>query len=98
MIIITGHVRLKPEHRDAAIALGIEHSQRSRAEPGCLEHNCHVDAEDQDRMVFVEEWADMNAVKAHFAVPESGAFVHTVGAMATEPPVMRIFEARELDR
>lgn len=98
MIIITGHVRLKPEHREAAFAEGIVHSRRSRAEPGCLAHNCHTDAEDPDRMVFVEEWADMAAVKAHFAVPESGAFVRAVGAMAAEAPVMRIFEARELDR
>jgi quinol monooxygenase YgiN len=96
MILITGSVQLLPEHRDAAFALGIEHSARSRAEPGCLAHNCHADAEDPNRMVFVEEWADMAAVKAHFAVPESGEFVRKVAAMAVAAPVMRVFEAEEV--
>jgi quinol monooxygenase YgiN len=96
MIIITGSVQLRPEHRDAAFALGIEHSARSRAEPGCCAHNCHADAEDPTRMVFVEEWADMAAVSAHFAVPESGEFVRAVSAMAVAVPVMRIFGAEEV--
>ena len=96
MIIITGSVQLRPEHRDHALALGIEHSARSRTEPGCVAHNCHIDAEDAQRIVFVEEWADMAAVKAHFAVPASGAFVRALGAMAVGAPVMRIFAAEEV--
>ena len=78
MIIITGSATIRPEHFDAALKLGIEHSARSRAEPGCIAHNCHVDAEDSARIVFVEEWADMAAVKTHFAVLESGEFVAAV--------------------
>ena len=96
MIIITGGIRMKPEHRAEAIRLGIEHSTRSRAEPGCLAHNCHIDAEDEARLVFVEEWAEMAAVQAHFAVPESGAFVRELSALAVGKPVMRIFAAEEV--
>ncbi|WP_088308411.1 putative quinol monooxygenase [Novosphingobium sp. B 225] len=95
MILITGSAQIRPEHRDEALQLGIEHSARSRGEPGCLAHNCHIDAEDPLRIVFVEEWADMAAVKAHFAVPESGEFVQVIGAMAEGAPVMRIFGAEE---
>ncbi len=96
MIIITGSVQLRPEHRNAAFALGTEHSARSRGEPGCLAHNCHADAEDPDRMVFVEEWADMASVKQHFAVPASGEFVRAVAAMAIAAPVMKLFSAQEI--
>ena len=96
MIIITGSIRMKPEHRTEAIRLGIEHSTRSRAEPGCLAHNVHVDAEDATRLVIVEEWADMAAVQAHFAVPESGGFVKEVSAIATGRPEMRIYAAKEV--
>ncbi|MEQ1497062.1 MAG: putative quinol monooxygenase [Novosphingobium sp.] len=96
MILITGHVVVRAEHREQALALGIAHSARSRAEPGCIAHNCHSDAADQNRIVFVEEWADMAAVKAHFAVPQSGEFVRELSAMAASPPVMRLFEAEEL--
>ena len=96
MIIITGSAIIHPEHLDEAVALGVEHSARSRAEPGCIAHNCHVDAEDARRIVFVEQWADMAAVKVHFAVPASGEFVRRLGAVATERPAMQIFEAEEL--
>ena len=96
MIIITGGIALKPEHRAEALRLAIEHSQRSRTEPGCLAHNCHVDCEDENRLMFFEEWADMAAVKAHFAVPESGAFVRELAGMGVGAPWMRMFEAKEL--
>lgn len=96
MIIITGSAVIRPEHLESAIELGVEHSRRSRTEPGCIAHNCHIDAEDPLRIVFVEEWVDMDAVKVHFAVPESGEFVRAIGAMAVAAPVMRIFEAEEM--
>ena len=96
MILITGGARIKPECLDDALALGIEHSARSRAEPGCLAHNCHIDAEDPLRIVFVEQWADMAAVMTHFAVPESGEFVRKLGAMAEGRPEIHLVEAVEL--
>lgn len=98
MIIITCSATIRPEHLDAALKLGLEHSARSRSEPGCIAHNCHVDAEDPQRIVFVEEWADMAAVKTHFAVAESGEFVRTLGGWAEVAPVMRIYEAEEVER
>lgn len=96
MILITGSAIIRPEHRDQALALGVAHSRRSRAEPGCIAHNCHLDAEDPDRIVFVEEWTDMAAVQAHFAVPESGAFVRELGGLAVARPEMRLFVAEEV--
>lgn len=96
MIIITGHVIMTPEHRERMIALGAEHSARSRGEPGCLAHNCHVDTEDEMRLVFVEEWESVDAVRTHFAVPESGAFVLQMRALSPEPPVIRICSAEDI--
>lgn len=96
MILITGHVILTPEHRERMIALGAAHSARSRGEAECLAHNCHVDVENPDRLVFVEEWADLAAVRAHFAVPASGAFVAEMRALSPQPPVMRIYAADDV--
>ena len=98
MIIITGSAIIRPEHLTDALALGVEHSARSRSEPGCIAHNCHVDAEDPARIVFVELWADMAAVKAHFAVPASGEFVRQLGGWTEGAPVMRMFEAVDISR
>ena len=96
MILITGHVILTPEHRDRMIALGVEHSARSRGEAGCLAHRCHVDVEQPDRLVFVEEWESVEAVRAHFAVPASRAFVAEMRALSPAPPVMRVFAAEDV--
>lgn len=93
MIIVTGHVITSPETASEITRLCVRHSQRSRAEPGCIAHNVHVDCEDPSRLVFVEQWADMDALKAHFAVPDSTAFVKAVRALTPQPTSMQVFTA-----
>ena len=93
MIIITGHVITHAENRLAIEAEAVAHCRRSRAELGCIAHNCHWDVENSDRLVFVEKWADAAALMTHFAVPESGAFVKTISALSSEPPVMAVYLA-----
>jgi len=96
MIIITGSVALDPAQRAEAIRLGCEHSARSRDEDGCITHNCYIDAEDENRMHFFEQWRDMEAVQKHFAVPESGAFVSQVTALASAPPEIAIYSGEAM--
>ena len=95
MIFVTGSVQMNADTRDEAIAIGCAHSQRSRQEPGCIAHHCMIDAEDPNRLVFHEEWVDLAALQTHFAVPESGAFVRQISALASSPPEMRIFTVEE---
>ena len=97
MIIITGQVSLMPEHRNDAFRIGREHSARSRAEPGCISHNCYIDAEDDNRMHFFERWEDMAAVQKHFAVPASGKFMREIGSMAASEPQLAIYAAEPAD-
>lgn len=96
MILITGHVILTPEHRERMIALGAEHSARSRGEAGCLAHNCHVDVENPDRLMFVEEWESVDAVRAHFALPAARGFVAEMRALSPVPPAIRIYAAEDI--
>lgn len=76
--------------------LSLEHVRRSRAEPGCISHDVHVDCENALKLVFVERWADAAALKAHFAAPASGAFVRAVSALAAEKVGMDIYEAAKV--
>ena len=96
MIIITGSVTLRPEHLAEGVAECVAHSRRSRAEPGCLAHNCHVDCENPNRVVFLEHWTDSAAVQAHFAVPESGAFVAKLRDWGTGTPEMAVWAAQKV--
>ena len=92
MVIVTGTVVGRPDTIDELARLGVEHCVRSRAEPGCLTHNVHRDVEDDLRLVFVERWEDRAALDAHFAVPESGAYVTRAMELAAEPPRIQIYE------
>lgn len=97
MIIIAGSVTVRADKSDEALALGREHSARSREEPGCIAHDCHVDAENPLRLHFFEKWEDEAAVKAHFAVPESRRFMEAMGAFASAPPILEIYRAEAID-
>ncbi|SNS46453.1 putative quinol monooxygenase [Sphingopyxis indica] len=78
------------------IALGAEHSARSRSEPGCLAHHCHIDVENPHRLVFGEEWESVKAVRAHFAEPAARAFIAQMRALSSAPPVIRIYAAEDV--
>src|SRR5436189_5229718 len=94
MVIVTGSVRVRADALERAVALGLEHVQRSRKEQGCLLHSVHRDVEDPLRLVFLEHWEDAAALRAHFQVPASGAFVTDLSALAESPPEMAIYDAR----
>jgi quinol monooxygenase YgiN len=96
MIVITGSMLARPDTVDEALQLGIAHSRRSRAEPGCLAHNIHVDAENPLRLMFYEEWQDRAAVRAHFAVPQSIAFVRRYRKLADSRAPMKIYDTTEI--
>ena len=97
MIIITGDVKLKSEHRESGIRICLEHSVRSRREPGCISHDCSIDIEDSNLVRFIERWADMGAVQTHFAVPESQKLAADLTQMQAEPFLIRIFNSEPVD-
>ena len=96
MIIVTGGIVATAEGFEAARRLGMEHSARSRAEPGCISHDLHVDCETPLKLVFVERWADADALRAHFQVPASIAFVRAIRKLAAEATRMEVYEAERI--
>ena len=97
MIIVTGRVSVRPDRLDDALQVSLEHVRRSRTEPGCIVHSVHRDVEDPNVLVFFEQWEDQDALSAHFAVPESLAFVTALSECAAKRPVMDLYEASALE-
>jgi len=93
VIIVTGSIQARHDALDEVLRLSLEHVRRSRLEPGCLLHSVHRDVEDENRVVFVEHWADRDALLAHFAVPESGAFANAARHLSTTAPTLEIYDA-----
>lgn len=96
MILVLGSVLIREGSLTEALAISQEHVERSRAEPGCQAHGVSVDAQVPQRLVFVERWASMDALRAHFAVPASRGFAKQLAALAAQPPSMAIYDAAEV--
>lgn len=96
MIIVFGRAEIPPAQREQALAISREHVARSRAEPGCVSHAVYEDPERPGELVFVEEWASLEALERHFAVPASIAFAGQLGRLAARRPEIRLLQATEL--
>lgn len=93
MIVVLGTVVAREGCVPQVLALSRGHVNRSRAEPGCISHAVHQDAENPQRLVFVEQWASQEALWQHFKVPASRSFAKSVAALAAEAPSLTIYEA-----
>ena len=96
MIIVLGSARVREDATDEAFTISQAHVQRSRTEAGCVSHAVYWDPEQPRRLVFVEQWADREALWAHFQVPASRTFAKALGSLAVEPPEMSLFESTPL--
>jgi quinol monooxygenase YgiN len=93
VIIITGSITGRPDTISELVAASLEHVLRSRSEPGCISHSVHRDVENPLRLVFIEQWESPAAVRAHFAVSASAAFVRAAAALSDSPPSLEMFTA-----
>jgi quinol monooxygenase YgiN len=100
VIVAVARLRIAPEHRDAFVAAASEQCSRSREEPGCESYRVHADLEQPDRYVFVEEWADEDALQRHMAQPHMIAFGQALAPLLAEPPAVEfhtVASSRRLD-
>ena len=98
MIVVTGSVTARADSFEEVRRLSLAHVHRSRTEPGCISHAVHVDCENPLRLVFFEQWADRNALLAHFAVPASRDFVRALQSLASEATSIELYESTRLEK
>jgi quinol monooxygenase YgiN len=96
MVIVIGSVTVRADVLTEALQLSQQHVNRSRAEPGCISHGVFVDAENPNRLVFLERWEKMEDLEQHFQVPESSEFVTRMAELAEVAPAMNLFQASEI--
>jgi len=91
IIKIVATLRAKPgkgQHLKQVLLACVE---GSRAEPGCLFYDLHVDRSDAERFVFIEGWKDMAAIEHH----KTTAHYLTMGKAAADLVDTR--EVQQLD-
>ena len=60
--------------------------QPSRAEDGCLSYVLHRSLDEAGRFVFVERWADRDAIERHRRMPHYRAMADAVADLLAGPP------------
>ncbi|HEV7825292.1 MAG TPA: putative quinol monooxygenase [Mycobacteriales bacterium] len=58
----------------------------SRAEPGCVRYELHTDVGEPRRFVFLEEWADADALALHNKAPHLLALLEDLPRLTERSP------------
>lgn len=98
MIIVTGSVLARADTFDDVLRSSLEHVERSRKEPGCISHDVHVDCQNPMRLFFYERWTDEAALRTHFAVEDTRAFVRSLKGRIAETTGTQIYRAEAVER
>lgn len=68
-IIIAGTIELDPDTRDTALAEALPFILGARTQRGCMEYSFCADGARAGTVVVLEQWADEDALRDHFAGP-----------------------------
>ena len=88
-VTIIGTVTAKPATRDELLALLATQVAPTRAEPGCINYDFHIDASDPCCFVFYENWQSLNDLDAHLAMPHLAPLFSQLGRLLAKPVDIR---------
>ena len=78
MIVVIVTARARDGHEAEVQDALLEAARLTRAEPGCVQYDLHVGAEDPALVAVYERWADQAALDAHYQTPHARA-LHAKG-------------------
>src|ERR1700722_14532081 len=83
---------IKPEARDRWFALLDAVTPPSRAEDACQSYVIYEAIETPNAFIFVEEWASLDGLYAHFHTPHFTTLLNALGEVLAAPPTASISE------
>jgi quinol monooxygenase YgiN len=86
MVILHAVGVIKPEARERWFALLDAVTPPSRAEEACQSYVLYEAIESPNTFIFVEEWASIDGLYAHFHSPHFTDFFAGLGEVLAEPP------------
>ena len=97
MIVVTSKFKSLPGMRDKVAEFSRPCVEATRKEKGCLRYELFVSSEDDVTMQFVEEWTDLDSLRAHLKTPHIAEFKEQRKDIVEESSrVLKIFEAKEV--
>ncbi|MEM7221044.1 MAG: putative quinol monooxygenase [Pseudomonadota bacterium] len=81
MILISGSLHIAAEQQDGILDAVATMVAASREEPGCIDYAFSRDLVDPGIVRITERWQDVDALKAHFAMPHMATFQAALGSV-----------------
>lgn len=82
----------KPEEREALRAILLAQVEPTRAEPGCLSYELHVDGTDGCVFMFYENWRSRADLDAHMTMPHLKPLQSRLDDLLARPPDIQFYE------
>jgi quinol monooxygenase YgiN len=89
---IIGMVVAKPEKREELRAILAAQVGPTRAEPGCMNYDFHVDVTDPNAFMFYENWRSRADLDAHLKMPHLEPLQSRVDELLASPVEIRFYE------
>ena len=96
MIVVTSKFKSLPGMRAKVVEFAGPCVEATRKEGGCLRYELFVSSEDDVTLQFVEEWTDLDSLRAHMKTPHLAVFKEHRQSCAEEGGILKIFEAKEV--
>jgi quinol monooxygenase YgiN len=87
-VVVAATVQVKPESADAALAAITTAIEATHGEEGCVAYALHRDTSDPTRLVIIEKWATLDALKEHGQTEHLKTLFATLGPLLTGPPTI----------
>lgn len=88
-VVVVATMTVKPESLDTVRGILTTAVEEVHDEPGCQLYSLHQSGE---TFVFVEQWADPEALKAHSGAPAVTKMFSAVGKHLAGPPDIKMLE------
>ena len=88
-VVVVASFTAKPESADAVRSACLKAIAAVHDEPGCQLYSLHQTG---DTFVFVEQWADAEALKAHGTAPAIGVLFGAIGDHLAGAPDVKMLE------
>lgn len=88
-VVVVASFTAKPESVESVRAACTDAVEAVHGEPGCQLYSLHQTG---NTFVFIEQWADADALKAHATAPAVGALFAAIGDHLDGAPDLRMLD------
>jgi len=96
MIVVAAKFKSLPGMRAKVVELAYPCIEATRKEQGCARYELFVAVEDDVTLQFVEEWTDLDSLRAHLRTPHLVAFREGRKNIVEEGLELKVFDAKEV--